>query len=109
MLSFGTTFLILVAFGPCVIQMLLAYLKCGRATYFHKYLAKLSALTQHVLILRSFFFFFEYTLCNIIIAIGLRIKFEEVTLIFGYVNWTSDVKGISWAHRDKRNLKKFTE
>ena len=40
------------------------------------------------------------------IAIGLLETFEEITLIFMYDNWASDVKGIYWALRDKRRLKK---
>ena len=40
------------------------------------------------------------------IIIGLLETFEEITLIFMYDNWASDVKGIYWALRDKRRLKK---
>jgi len=40
------------------------------------------------------------------IAIGVLETAEEITLIFMYDNWASDVKGIYWALRDKRRLKK---
>ena len=43
------------------------------------------------------------------IIIGLIETFEEITLIFMYDNWASDVKSIIWALRDKRRLKKRTE
>ena len=35
--------IILIAFIPYIIQMILAYLKYGKATAFHTYLAKISA------------------------------------------------------------------
>ena len=98
--------LIAVVFVPYLIQMLIAYFKYGKATAFHTYLAKLSAIMQSVFILFSLFFYTEYTLFYIMIIIGLLETFEEITLIFMYDNWASDVKGIYWAFRDKRRLKK---
>ena len=87
---------------PYIIQMFIAYLKYGKATAFHTYLAKISAVMQSAFILFSLFFYPEYTLFYIMIVIGLLETFEEITLIFMYGNWTSDVKGIYWAYRDKR-------
>ena len=97
--------LILIAFVPYIIQMLIAYSKYGKATAFHTYSAKLSAVVQSIFILWSLFFSPEYSLFYTMIAIGLLETFEEITLIFMYDNWTSDVKGIYWAYRDKRRLK----
>lgn len=98
--------LIVIAFVPYILQMILAYLKYGKATAFHTYLAKLSAILQSVFILWSLFFTPEYSLFYIMIAIGLLETFEEITLIFMYDNWASDVKGIYHAYTDKRRLKK---
>jgi CDP-diacylglycerol--glycerol-3-phosphate 3-phosphatidyltransferase len=98
--------LIAVVFIPYIVQMLSAFFKYGKATAFHTYLAKLSAVLQSVFILFSLFFYPEYTLFYIMIGIGLLETFEEITLIFMYDNWTSDVKGLYWAFRDKRRLKK---
>lgn len=86
--------LIIIAFVPYIIQMIIAYFKYGKATAFHTYLAKLSAIVQSVFILCSLFFSPEYSLFYIMIAIGLLETFEEITLIFMYRNWASDVKGI---------------
>lgn len=97
--------LILVAFIPYIIQMLIAYSKYGKATSFHTYLAKLSAMVQSIFILWSLFFSPEYSMFYIMIIIGLLETFEEITLIFMYDEWASDVKGIYWAYRDKRRLK----
>ena len=86
--------------------MLIAYLKYGKATAFHTYLAKLSAVFQSLFILWSLFFNPAYTLFYTMIIIGLLETFEEIILIFMYTNWASDVKGLYWALRHKRGLKK---
>ena len=98
--------LIVIVFIPYVIQMLIAYRKYGKATAFHTYLAKLSAILQSLFILWSLFFSPEYALFYIMIVVGLLETFEEIMLIFMYDNWASDVKGIYWALKDKRRSKK---
>ena len=98
--------LISVAFVPYIIQMVIAYYKYGKATAFHTYLAKSSAIIQSAFILYSLFFAPNYTLFYIMIGFGVLETIEEITLVFMYDNWASDVKGIYWAYRDKRRLKK---
>ena len=101
--------LIVIAFIPYIIQMLIAYFKYSKATSFHTYFAKLSAIIQSIFILWSLFFAPVYALFYIMIIIGLVETFEEIILIFMYEDWASDVKGIYWALRDKRRLKKKTD
>ena len=96
---------IVIAFIPYIVQMIIAYLKYGKATAFHTYLAKLSAIMQSIFILWSLFFSPNYSLFYIMIGIGLLETFEEITLIYMYDNWASDIKGIYWALRDKKRLK----
>jgi len=96
--------LILIAFIPYGIQMLLAFKKYGKATSFHTYLAKLSAITQGVFLLWLLFFNPIYWLFYAMIVLGLLETIEEITLIFMYDKWVADVKGIYWALRDKRRL-----
>jgi len=98
--------LISVAFVPYIIQMVIAYYKYGKATAFHTYFAKSSAIIQSAFILYSLFFAPNYTLFYIMIGFGVLETIEEITLVFMYDNWASDVKGIYWAYRDKRRLKK---
>jgi CDP-diacylglycerol--glycerol-3-phosphate 3-phosphatidyltransferase len=86
--------------------MFIAYVKYGKATTFHTYFAKISAILQSVFILWALFFSPEYSLFYGMIVVGLLETFEEITLIFMYDYWASDVKGIYWAFRDKRRLKK---
>jgi CDP-diacylglycerol--glycerol-3-phosphate 3-phosphatidyltransferase len=98
--------IILIAFVPYIIQMIIAYSKYGKATAFHTYLAKLSAIIQSVFILWSLFFSPQYVLFYAMIAIGVLETIEEITLIFMYDNWASDVKSIFHALKDKRRIKK---
>lgn len=99
-------FLILVAFVPYILQMILAYRKYGKATAFHTYLAKLSAIVQAVFILWLLFFGPVYPLFYLMIFLGIIETLEEITLIFMYDSWVEGVKGIYWALRDGRRIKK---
>jgi len=98
--------IILIAFSPYIIQMLIAYKKYGKATAFHTYLAKLSAVVQGVFILWVLFFGPIYWLFYTMLILGLLETIEEITLIFMYKEWASDIKGIYWALKDKRRIKK---
>lgn len=98
--------IILVAFVPYIFQMILAYIKYGKATAFHTYLAKASAVLQSIFILFALFFYPENILFYMMIAIGILETIEEITLIFMYDTWASDIKGIYWAYKDKKRSKK---
>ncbi len=93
--------IILIAFIPYIIQILIAYKKYGKATSFHTYLAKLSAIIQGGFILSSLFFSPIYLLFYFMIALGLLETLEEIILIFMHKEWASDVKGIYWALKNK--------
>jgi CDP-diacylglycerol--glycerol-3-phosphate 3-phosphatidyltransferase len=96
--------LIIIAIIPYLLQMIIAFRKYGKATAFHTYLAKLSAIIQAVFILWLLFFGPVYWLFYVMIAIGILETAEEITLIFMYDKWVAGVKGIYWAMRDKRRL-----
>lgn len=98
--------LILIVFIPYIIQMLIAFIKYGKATAFHTYLAKLSAMTQAVFILWLLFFEPVYWLFYVLIVIGLIETIEEIALIFMYDEWVAGVKGYYWARKDERRLEK---
>lgn len=97
--------LILVAFVPYLLQMGIAFLKYGKTTAFHTYLAKASAVVQAAFIIWLLFFGPVYWLFYFMIVLGLLETLEEITLIFMYENWVADVKGIFFALKDKRRLK----
>lgn len=96
--------LLLIAFIPYILQMIIAFRKYGKATAFHTYLAKLSAVIQGVFILWLLFFSPVYWLFYTMIAIGVLETVEEITLIYMYDKWVAGVKGIYWALRDERRL-----
>ncbi|MDO9593844.1 MAG: CDP-alcohol phosphatidyltransferase family protein [Lutibacter sp.] len=98
-------FYIILVFVPYVFQMIIAFVKYGKATAFHTYLAKLSAITQAFFILWLLFFGPIYWLFYVMIVLGLLETIEEIALIFMYDKWVSGVKGIYWAFRDKRRLR----
>jgi CDP-diacylglycerol--glycerol-3-phosphate 3-phosphatidyltransferase len=97
---------ILIPFILYFIQMLIAFIKYGKATAFHTYLAKISAVTQAVFILWLLFFGPVYWLFYAMIIIGTIETIEEILLIFLYPQWVAGVKGYPWAIRDKRRLAK---
>ncbi|MGB5499379.1 MAG: CDP-alcohol phosphatidyltransferase family protein [Maribacter sp.] len=94
--------LILIAFVPYILQMILAFHKYGKATAFHTYLAKSSALIQGVFILITLFFAPVYWLFYLMIVIGVLETIEEITLIYMYDKWVDNVKGVYWALKDER-------
>lgn len=98
--------IILLSFIPYIIQMIFAYSKYGKTTSFHTYLAKSSAIVQSVFILWSLFFTAHNLLFYMMIGLGVIETIEEIILIIMFDTWVSDVKGIYWALRDKRRLKK---
>lgn len=101
-------FFIILAFVPYIFQMIVAFIKYGKATAFHTYLAKASAIVQGVFILWLLFFGPIYWLFYVMIVLGLLETIEEIALIYMYDNWVAGVKGIYWALRDKRRLRKKT-
>ena len=94
--------LIAIAFVPYLVQMAIAFKKYGKATAFHTYLAKVSAVLQAVFILWTLFYGPVYWLFYLMIVIGILETLEEITLIFMYDRWVEDVKGIYWALKDER-------
>ena len=100
------SFYIILVFVPYIFQMILAFIKYRKATAFHTYLAKLSAIVQSIFILWLLFFGPIYWLFYVMIVLGLLETIEEIALIFMYDKWVAGVKGIYWAIRDKRRLRK---
>lgn len=95
---------ILIPFILYCFQMLIAFKKYGKATAFHTYLAKLSAVIQAVFILWLLFFGPVHWLFYTMIIIGIIETIEEILLIFMYPDWVAGVKGYFWAIKDKRRL-----
>ncbi|MEJ2584507.1 MAG: CDP-alcohol phosphatidyltransferase family protein [Robiginitalea sp.] len=94
--------LIAIAFLPYILQMIIAFIKYGRATAFHTYLAKTSAILQAVFILWTLFYGPVYWLFYTMIIVGILETVEEISLIFMYDEWVEDVKSIYSARKDER-------
>ena len=86
------------------LQMLIAFRKYGKATAFHTYLAKTSAIVQAVFILWLLFFGPVYWLFYLMIGLGIIETIEEIILIFMYPKWVAGVKSIFPAQKDPRRL-----
>ncbi|MFM1879749.1 MAG: hypothetical protein RLZZ241_2615 [Bacteroidota bacterium] len=95
-------FPISIALSLYLLQMVIAYFKYGKATAFHTYMAKTSALIQGVFVLWALFFSPIVELFWVLIGIGILETVEEITLIFMYPTWVKDVKSYFWARKDKR-------
>jgi phosphatidylglycerophosphate synthase len=91
-----------IGFGLYIVQMILAWRKYGKATAFHTYLAKSSALVQGIFILWLLFFGPVLWLFFFMIALGILETIEEIMLIYFYDHWHSDIKGLYWALKDKK-------
>lgn len=98
--------LLLVVFIPYFIQMLIAFVRYGKATAFHTYFAKLSAVVQALFILTALFFDPIPWLFYSVLVVGVLETLEEITLIFMHDQWTEDVKGIYWALQKRKKEKK---
>ena len=86
--------IIILAFIPYVVQLAMAFKKYGKATAFHTYLAKLSAILQATFILWALFFGPVYWLFYAMIVVGVLETLEEISLIVIHDKWVSDVKSI---------------
>jgi len=97
---------IAIALSLYMLQMLIAFKKYGKATAFHTYLAKASAVVQGIFILWTLFFSPVYWLFYAMIGLGVLETIEEIALILRYPVWVKDVKGIYWAMKDPHRIKK---
>jgi CDP-diacylglycerol--glycerol-3-phosphate 3-phosphatidyltransferase len=94
--------LLLIVFIPYFVQMLIAFIKYGKTTAFHTYLAKLSAIVQAFFILIALFFDPILWLFYTVLVIGVLETLEEIALIFMHDKWTEDVKSIFWAIQKRK-------
>lgn len=85
-------------------QMIVALWKYGKATSFHTYSAKFSALLQGIFIVWLLFFGPVLYLFYAVIFMGILETIEEIILITMYDKWVANVKGIYWAISDPRRL-----
>lgn len=98
--------LIAIAFVPYIFQMILAWRKYGKATAFHTYLAKTSAILQALFVLWLLWLGPNYWLFYPMVALSVLETVEEIILIYMHPQWQSDVKGIYWALKRRKAKRK---
>lgn len=94
-------FFIYMMLGLFALQTLLAFIRYGRITSFHTYLAKAAALFQGVFLLLLFFteepfdpLFYGLTTVTTLELI------EEILLVFLLKEWKTNVRGLYWVLRN---------
>ena len=92
--------IIITALIPYFIQTIMAYRKYGKASSFHTYLAKLTAMLQGIFIVVLFLIKPLEWLFYITIALGIIEIIEEIIMVTMYDEWVTDVRGIWWALKD---------
>jgi CDP-diacylglycerol--glycerol-3-phosphate 3-phosphatidyltransferase len=97
--------IIIIALILYFIQTIMAYRKYGKASSFHTYLAKITAVLQGIFIVTLFMIKPVEWLFYLTIALGLIEIFEEIIMVTMYDEWVTDVKGIWWALNDPRRKK----
>lgn len=86
-----------------VTQMIIAWIKYGRATSFHTYLAKISFVVQSIFVIYLFWWGPHYGLFYAMVVLSVLETIEEVILIFMHPEWKSDIKGIYWALQSRKH------
>jgi len=92
--------IILIAFIPYLLQLGYAFIRYGKPSSLHTYLAKISALIQGLFILSVFFYQVEYWFFYIAVAISIIETVEEIIIIYLLKDWRANVKGLYWVLKD---------
>lgn len=95
-------FFIYMMLGLFALQTLLAFIRYGRITSFHTYLAKAAALFQGVFLLLLFFTEepFDPLFYGLTTVTTLELV-EEILLVFVLKEWKTNVRGLYWVWREK--------
>jgi phosphatidylglycerophosphate synthase len=95
--------IIIILFSLFILQIILALIKYRKFSSFHTYFAKLAALLQGCFLILMFFLpeplYPLFYLACVITALDLA---EEIILVFLLPEWETDVKGIYWVMKKKR-------
>jgi len=84
------------------LQIVMAFIRYGKLTSFHTYLAKFAAVLQAVFLILFFFLNDWPTTLFYIAAIATILDLlEEIILVIMLPSWKTDVKGIWWLRKKK--------
>lgn len=97
--------LLCIGIGLYLFQLGIAYWRYGKPSSFHTYAVKVAAVIQAFFLLTLFFFGYKSWLFYPAILLGIAEAIEEIILIFVLPKWESDVKGLYWVLKRKKNKK----
>ena len=94
--------LIIILLSLYLLQNVLAFIRYGRISSFHTYLAKCAAVSQGVFLILMFFLP-QWPLILFYISAGLTILdlLEEIVLVLLLPKWETDVKGLYWIKKNR--------
>jgi CDP-diacylglycerol--glycerol-3-phosphate 3-phosphatidyltransferase len=82
------------------LQTIMSFIRYGRISSFHTYLAKLAAILQGTFLILLFFLDdWPLTLFHVAAIVTILDLFEEIILVIILPKWESDVKGLYWRKR----------
>ena len=94
--------MVLLLVGLYLLQIVMAFIRYGKLTSFHTYLAKFAAVLQAVFLILFFFLNDWPTTLFYIAAIATILDLlEEIILVIMLPSWKTDVKGIWWLRKKK--------
>lgn len=86
-------------------EMLLSYLRFGRASSFHTYLDKVSLFMQALLILSLLFWKYNPWIFYTALISGFVSTVEEIVLVLSLDRYRTNIKGLFWL--DKHQIRSF--
>ena len=88
------------------LQTILAFIRYGKISSFHTYAAKISALFQGFFLILLFFLLEPvYVLFYIAVFVTTVDLIEEIILVLLLPEWETNVKGLYWVMKRKRNVR----
>lgn len=94
-------FIISVAIGLYLLQMLLAFIKYGRLSSFHTLMAKITFVVLGVFLLTVFFFGVQEWLFYIGIGLSILEVIEEIFITLWLSQWKTNVRGLYWVVKEE--------
>ena len=93
--------LIAIALGLYFLCIFFSFIRYGKMSSFHTYLAKISAVLFGVFLVSLFIWRFNYPLFLITIIVSALDSLEEICMIILIPYWRTNVKGIYWLLRER--------
>ena len=92
--------------GLYILQVILSFIRFGKLSSYHTFLAKAAAVFQGAFILSLLFFEAQYWLFYLTLIISVAEILEEIIITFIIPKWRANVKGLYWilTEKERRNI-----